>query len=119
MKYSLSLRNVIANAKIGFIGAGALLKIYDSSAAELVSIPCGTLTNTDGNITFTTPSSAVASATGTATSYKVVKADGSAVIIDGTVSIAGGTNELKLATLSIAQGVQVQITSWTITGGNA
>tara|TARA_Y100000310_G_scaffold342527_1_gene446172 strand:- start:18646 stop:19038 length:393 start_codon:yes stop_codon:yes gene_type:complete len=55
-----------------------------------------------------------ADATGTAGYFRAISS-GSAAVIDGTVSATGGSGELQLNSVSITQGVPVDVTAWTIT----
>lgn len=54
-----------------------------------------------------------ANATGTASWFRVVKADGTSVVFDGSVGTSG--SDLNLATTSIVSGVEVDVTSFSIT----
>lgn len=60
---------------------------------------------------FTADSSA--NATGTATWFRALKSDGTTVVFDGNVGVTGSTSCLEMATVSIASGVQVSVTSFT------
>jgi len=53
-----------------------------------------------------------ADATGTATWFRVLKADGTSPVYDGEVGTSG--SDLNLATTSITAGEDVSITSWTL-----
>ena len=125
-----TLRSSIATAIRDAIDAGAgagKLRIYDGSRpatggsattllAELtLSDPCGTVSN--GVLTFSAiTTDTAADATGTATWFRIVDSSNNA-IIDGSVGTSGA--DLNLATTSIVANAQVQITSFTITVGNA
>ena len=60
-----------------------------------------------------TPQTVAASATGTATFFRIYKNDGTTVIAQGGVGTSG--QQLNLNTTSITSGVNVTITSGTIT----
>ena len=134
MKYSTALRNASANAKIAEIGNGATLTIYSGTqpatpdttigaSVALATIVCGTPFGTVSNGIITASSLPLATAntgavaTGVASWFRLTKAGGGAVI-DGSVGV-GSSFDLQIATIAISQNVQVQITAWTIIGGNA
>lgn len=52
-----------------------------------------------------------ADATGTATWFRVLKTDGTTVVLDGSVGTSGA--DMNLATTSLVAGVDVEITSFT------
>jgi len=53
-----------------------------------------------------------ADATGTATWFRMLKSDGTTVIMDGSVGTSGA--DLNLATTSLVAGVDVEVTSFTL-----
>ena len=57
-----------------------------------------------------------ANATGTATWFRIVKADGTTHVMDGNVGTSG--SDLNLTTTSIVSGQPVSVTSFVITEGN-
>lgn len=79
-----------------------------NSAAATGSAPSRKSTATANSITGDTS----ADATGTATWFRVLKSDGTTVVYDGAVATSGA--ELNLATTSLTTGVDVEITSLTI-----
>lgn len=114
------------------VGSGGFLRIYDgtipTSVADSIT---GTLL---AELTLGTPfaasasggvltlgaitSDASANATGTASHFRVFKSDGTTAVFQGT---AGQTSsyDLVLATTSVVTGVEVSITSFTITCSGA
>ena len=54
-----------------------------------------------------------ADATGTATWFRVLKSDGTSIVMDGAVGTSG--SDLNLATTSLVAGEEVDITSFAIT----
>lgn len=69
-----------------------------------------------GVLTFTQLTfDAAADATGTASWFRCVSADGSTVVMDGSVGTAGSSSNLELATNQIVQNAQVNVTSFTHT----
>ena len=64
-----------------------------------------------GVLTWTITPDASADATGTATFFRDFKADGTTVVMDGTVGAVGSTSNLELNNTTIEAGVQVSISS--------
>jgi hypothetical protein len=50
--------------------------------------------------------------TGTATWFRILKSDGTTVVMDGSVGTSGA--DLNLATTSITSGVDIEVTSFTL-----
>jgi hypothetical protein len=111
-----------------FAGNGAKLRIYDGTRPATG----GTATNLLAEFTLgtpfapaasgaslspTLPSNTTGSNNGTATWFRIVKADGTTHVIDGSVGTSGA--DLNLNTTTISSGVAVSITSFTISRGNA
>lgn len=126
--YNALLRNAQLDAITTFAGNGAKLRIYSGTQPATG----GTATTLLAEFTLGSPlapaaSSAVLSptlpadttgaATGTATWFRIVKADGTTHVIDGTAGTSG--TDLVLNTASITSGGAVSVTSWTITRANA
>lgn len=68
-----------------------------------------------GVLTFAAITPDAAAATGTATFFRALKANGSSAVLDGTVGATGSTSNLELSTASIVAAVQVSVTSFTHT----
>lgn len=126
--YNVTLRNAQMDAITTFAGAGAKLRIYDGTRPATG----GTATTLLAEFTLgspfapassaavlspTLPSNATAAATGTATWFRVVKADGTTHVLDGSAGTTG--TDLILNTTSITSGITVSVTAWTATRGNA
>ena len=123
-----TLRDARMDAITTHAGNGALLRIYDGSRPAtggtattlLAELTCGTpfaagAVNgvlTVGSIT----QDASANATGTATWFRIVKADGTTHVLDGDVGTSG--SDLNLTTTSIVATQPVSITSFVLTEGN-
>jgi hypothetical protein len=122
--YNTSLRNAQLDAITSFVGAGGKLRIYDGTRPATG----GTATNLLAEFTLgspfapaaasatlspTLPSAVNATASGTATWFRVTKADGTTQAIDGSVGA-----EMTLNTATITTGLQVSVTSWSVTRGN-
>lgn len=133
---AVRIADTVRNSRIDAIraaidaGAGAgLLRIYSGSKpgtkggtpagtllAELTCAdPCGS--SSSGVLTFTVPfSDTSANATGTAAFFYLTDSTG-AFVADGDCATSG--SDLNLTTTSIVSGQPVQVTSLTITDGNA
>jgi hypothetical protein len=129
--YSTTVRNErLQRVQVNIdLGAGAgLFRIYDGTRPAT----CGTATTKLAELTFTDPcapsasggvltmsaitADASADATGTATWFRCVDSTGTCCV-DGAVGTSG--SDLNLNTTSINTGVQVSVSSFTITAGNA
>jgi hypothetical protein len=123
-----TLRNAMLDAITTRAGNAALLRIYDgtrpatggTATTLLAELTCGTPfaagasggVLTLGAITQDTS----ANATGTATWFRIVKADGTTHVLDGNVGTSG--SDLNLTTTSIVATQPVSVSSFTITEGN-
>lgn len=118
------------NARIN-LGAGAgLLRIYDGTRpatggaattllAELTLSDPAAPAAAAGVLTLSAiTQDSSANATGTATWFRIVDSDANAVF-DGSVTATGGGGDLQLVTTSITATQPVQVSSFTITAGNA
>lgn len=135
---TISLTNAANNARqdglIAHIGAGAKLRIYNgtppanidaalSGNTQLAELTCGTpfAPAAAGNGVITAnpiTQDSAADATGTASFYRIYKADGTTPVLQGTVTATGGGGDLELNTVNIVVGGPVAVTSWTLTDGN-
>lgn len=123
-----TLRSARMDAITTRAGNAALLRIYDGSRPAtggaattlLAELTCGSpfaAGAASGVLTanaITQDSSA--NATGTATWFRVVKADGTTHVMDGNVGTSG--SDLNLTTTSIVATQPVQVTSFVLTEGN-
>jgi len=129
LKYSNGTRDAQQQGLIVYAGTGALIKIYNgtqpanantaiSTQTLLVSLPVSGSFGTDSNgtITLSAVTSAVAVATGTADFFRIFKSDGTTVVMDGSVGTSG--TDMILDNTSIATGQTVSITSGTIIRAN-
>lgn len=131
LNYSDAVRNAKMDAITTFAGNAALLRIYDGTQPTdadtaigaqvlLAELTCGTpfaAGASNGVLTLgaiTQDSSA--NATGTAAWFRLVKSDGTTVVMDGTVGTSGC--DLNLTSVSITSSVAVSVTSFVITAGN-
>lgn len=125
--YNVSLRNAQLDAITTFAGAGAKLRIYDGTRPATGGTATTLLAEftlgspfapaaSAGVLSPTLPSAVTGSATGTATWYRIVKADGTTHVIDGSAGTSG--TDMILNTASITP-VSCSVTAWTVTRGNA
>jgi hypothetical protein len=128
LAYAATLRSAKQDAITTFAGNAALLRIYDgtrpatggAATTLLAELTCGTpfaAGASSGVLTLgaiTQDSSA--NATGTATWFRIVKADGTTHVMDGNVGTSG--SDLNLTTTSIVATQPVSITSFVLTEGN-
>ena len=127
--YNVLLRNSQLDAITTFAGAGAKLRIYGgvqpatggAVTTQLVNdFTLGTPfapASASATLSPTLPSASTGSTAGTATWFRVYKADGTTQVIDGTVGTSG--SDMNLNTTTISVGVAVSVTAWTVTRGNA
>lgn len=126
--YNVLLRNAQLDAITTFAGNAAKLRIYDGSrpatggAATTLLAEFTLGTPFDGaasaaGLTPTLPADTTGLAAGTATWFRIVKADGTTQVIDGSAGTSG--TDLVLNTATISVDVAVSVTAWTITRGNA
>jgi len=127
--YSVAVRNAMLDALTAQAGASALLRIYDGARpatggaattllAELVCNATFAPAASGGTLTLNAiANDTAANATGTATWFRIVKADGTTHVLDGSVGTSGA--DLNMNTVSIVTGGPVAVSSFVITGGNA
>lgn len=109
------------------IGAGGKLRIYSGSrpasvntaisaqvllSEQVTGSPFGVVGS--GALTANAIANGTAVATGTATWFRVFKADGTTACVDGDVATSGA--DLNLSSTSINSGQTVSISSFVITG---
>lgn len=128
LAFSTAVRNAMLDAITTATGGSALLRIYDGTRPATGGAATTKLAELTCNATFAPgASSAVltlnaitqdssADATGTATWFRIVTS-GATHIMDGNVGTSG--SDLNLNTTSLVAGAAVQVTSFTITAGNA
>jgi hypothetical protein len=129
LNYSNGTRNAQQQGLITYAGTGALLRIYNGtqptnantaiSTQTLIvtlTITGGFGTDSNGTLTLGTVTDGTAVATSTAEFFRIVKSDGTTVVMDGSVSTSGA--DLNLNDTSIASGQVVSITSGTIIRAN-
>ena len=124
--FSVAARTSKATADNTSIGSAATISIYGGTrpatpdtAAGSTALVTFTMTGafgtvTSGVLTASTIPQSTATATGTASWARIATSGGTA-IVDMDVSASGGGGDIILGTTSIATGVIVQISSFTLT----
>lgn len=127
--YNVLVRDARNNAITTFVGGSALLRFYDGSRpatggaattllAELVCNATFAPASSGGVLTLNVIASDVsANASGTATWFRLVKADGTTQAIDGSVGTSGA--DLNMSSVTFVAGATIAVSSFVITGGNA
>lgn len=129
LKYSNGTRDAQQNGLISYAGSGSIIRIYAGSqpanantaiTTQTLLVPLvisGTFgTDTNGTITLSTVTNGTAVATGTASFFRIVKSDGTTVVMDGSVGTSGA--DMNLNNTSIASGQTVSISAGTIIRAN-
>lgn len=129
LQYSNGTRNAQQEGLITYAGSNAIIRIYSgtqpanantaiSTQTLLVSLNISGAFGTDSNgtLTFSTVNNGTAVASGTASFFRIVKSDGTTVIMDGSVGTSSA--DLVLNTTTIATNDTVAISSGTIVRGN-
>lgn len=125
--YNVLLRNAQLDAITTFAGAGAKLRIYNGTQpatggtattllAEFVLGSPFAPAAASGVLSPTLPSATTGAAASTATWFRIVKADGTTHVLDGTAGTSGTDCILNTTTISV--GVAVSVSAFTITRGN-
>lgn len=133
VKLTTANRTARADALITEIGNGAKVRLYSGTRpANVAAAITGTLlAELTGGSPFAPAASngsftanaitqdSAADAAGTATHFRIFKADGTTAVLDGDVTATGGGGELQLVTTTIALNQPVQVTSFVWTEGGA
>lgn len=128
LAYSTTLRNARLDAITTAVGNAGLLRIYNgtrpasggTATTLLAELTCGSPfagAAANGVLTLNAiTQDSSANATGTATWFRIVTSGGT-FVVDGDVGTSG--SDLNLVSTSITSGQPVQVSSFTITTGNA
>jgi hypothetical protein len=130
LKYSNGTRDAQQQGLITYAGSGSIIRLYDgtqptnantaiSTQTLLVSLTIagGFGTDSNGTITLGSVTSGTAVASSTATFFRIVKSDGTTVVMDGSVGTSGA--DMNLNTTTVASGQTVSITAGTIIRANS
>lgn len=129
LTYSNGLRHAQNEALIAYAGTGAKINLYQGAQPAnantaittqtlivTVTVPGAFGTDVDGTLTLgvTNPGTAVTG--GTLQFFRITKADGTTVVMDGSVGTSGADMNFDTTTVAITQ--QVAISSGTIIRNN-
>jgi hypothetical protein len=130
LKYSNGTRDAQQQGLITYAGSGSIIRLYDgtqptnantaiSTQTLLVSLTIagGFGTDSNGTITLGAVTSGTAVASGTASFFRIVKSDGTTVVMDGSVGTSGA--DMNLNTTTVASSQTVSITAGTIIRANS
>jgi hypothetical protein len=131
VQLSTAVRNARLDAIETAIGTGAIVRLRTGAApANCAAADAGTAiasftlasdwaaAASSGSKAFSgTPLSATATAGGTLAHYRVYASDGTTCHMQGTVGTSGA--DMTVDNVSVNTGQNVQITSWSLTDGNA
>ena len=129
LAYLAATRNARLDAITTSAGALAFLRIYDGARPATAGTATTLLAELVCNAVFAPAAAAgvltlnaiaqdaSANATGTATWFRIFKADGTTFVCDGSIGVSG--SDLNLTTVSIVITQPVSVTSFVITEGNA
>ena len=129
LKYSNGTRNAQQQGLISYAGSGARIHLYQGTQPATANDPITTQTllvecvisgpfgtDSNGSLTLGSVTAGTATTTGTASFFRIVKSDGSTVIMDGSVGVAGADLNLNTTTINVTQ--TVDITGGTIVRNN-
>lgn len=133
LQFSVAVRNARLDAIETTVGTSAVLKIRTGAApANCATADSGTVLATiacpsdylaaassGSKVLSGTWQDAAADAAGTAAHFRLYASDGTTCHAQGTVTATGGGGDMTLDNAVLAAGQQVNITSFTITDGNA
>lgn len=128
--YSNATRHAQNEGLITYAGTNSQFNLYSGTQPAnantaittqvlLVSMPIAGVfgTDADGTLTLGAVTQTNASASGTASFFRIFKSDGTTVVMDGSVGVSSA--DLILNTVDIAAGQSVDITAGTIIRGNS
>jgi hypothetical protein len=133
LAFATTARNAMLDALAARINAGAgpgLLRLYDGTRpasggtattllAELTLSDPVAPAAASGVLTFSAVTSdPSANAAGTATWFRILDSDGN-FVVDGDVTASGGGGDITMLSTAVLLTQPVQLTSFTITQGNA
>lgn len=118
-----TLRNNRADQITSFAGTSAKLRIYTAGyATQLVELICNASAfapaASGGVLTLNTIGVGAATAAGTAAVARILKSDGTTMVIEGLTVGTSGSN-INLSTTTIAINDLISVSAATITEGNA
>lgn len=119
---NVTLRNNRADQITAFAGASAKLRIYTAAyASQLVECICNATfapASSGGVLTLNAIAAGTATAAGTAAIARILKSDGTTMVIEG-LTVATSAANINITNTTIAVNDTVTVTSATITEGNS
>lgn len=132
LQYSVTVRDNQLDQVEATAGTAALVKIYSGAAPSncaaavtgtllaTITLPTDWMANAaSGSKSMTGTWSTTAAAAGTAGYFRIYDSTGTTCHVQGTCSATGGGGDLTFDNATFASGQTVNITSFTITAGNA
>lgn len=129
LKYSNGTRNAQQQGLITYAGSNAIIRIYAGTqpANANTAITTQTLlaaltitgsfgTDSNGTLTIGSVASTTAVASGTASFFRIVKSDGTTVVMDGSIGTSDA--DMIVNSTTVNSGENVQISSGTIIRNN-
>jgi len=133
LAYDVSIRRSMLDDITTRAGASALLRFYDGSRPAtggtattlLAELTCnatfapaasGAVNGSPVTLTLNAITGANASATGTATWFRIVQSNGTTFVLDGNVGTSG--SDLNMSSTAFVSGQPVSVTSFVISEGN-
>ena len=125
---STAVRNAMLDAITAQAGASAKLRFFDgtrpatggTATTLLAELTCNATAfapaASAGVLTLNAITSAVASATSTATWFRIVTSGGT-FVVDGNVGTSG--SDLNMSAVGFTSGATIAVSAYTITAGNA
>lgn len=120
LKYSNGTRHAQNEGLITYAGTGSKIRLYqgtqptsanDAITTQTLLVECvisGVFgTDTDGTLTLGSVTSGVATAGGTANFFRIVKSDGTTVVMDGSIGVSGADLNLNTTTINVTQTVDI------------
>lgn len=129
LKYSNGTRNAQQQGLITYAGSDAIIRIYSGTQPSNANTAISTQTllaaltvtgsfgtDSNGTLTISSVASTTAVASGTASFFRIVKSDGTTVVMDGSIGTSDA--DMVVNTTTITSGENVQISSGTIIRNN-
>ena len=129
LKYSNGTRNAQQQGLITYAGSNAIIRIYSGTQPSNANTAISTQillaaltvtgsfgTDSNGTLTISSVASTTAVASGTASFFRIVKSDGTTVVMDGSIGTSDA--DMVVNTTTITSGENVQISSGTIIRNN-
>lgn len=120
LKYSNGTRHAQNEGLISYAGNNAIIRLYSGTqpasantalSGQTLLVSCQLAgafgTDSNGTLTLGTVNDGVAVSNGTASFFRIVKSDGTTVVMDGSVGTSGADLNLNTTTINITQTVNI------------